>query len=55
LPLGHRGGGQLQVIAAILQWSVIEKIFRNVGFDPHLQHQPQPMAGRANQGAHLGA
>jgi hypothetical protein len=51
--LGRGGGGQLEVIAAILQRPVIEEIFRNVGFDRQPQRQRQPMAGRANQGARL--
>ena len=34
------GGGQLKIIAAILEWLVIEKILSHLGLDP----QPPPKA-----------
>lgn len=44
------GGGELKIIAAILELGVIEKIRSHLGLDP----QPPPK-GRAREGLHFAA
>ena len=41
------GGGELNIIAAILERPVIEKILTHLGLDPQ---PPRPGAGRARRG-----
>jgi hypothetical protein len=45
------GGGQLMIIAAILERSVIEKILAHLGLDP----QPPPKGREREPGLHFAA